>query len=149
MTEITKIAPVRYFTSRDVAAACGADLKAVHLWAEDPQKALPHFLTPGGHLRFKARKIGPWLRKHGYDVPAAILAEERREGTDPFALAVAALAAANLRDPLGRQFAALCAEHGVGQWGSCARCGERDPSCKGGPCRGVPGSEHDWKDGGA
>ena len=47
-----------------------------------------------------------------------VRALDGRDGADPFASAVAALAAENLRDPLGRRLAALCVEHGVGPAGA-------------------------------
>jgi hypothetical protein len=37
-------------TTRAVADRCGVDVKTVHIWAS--RGLLPHFRTPGGHLRF-------------------------------------------------------------------------------------------------
>lgn len=61
-----------YLAASDVADICNVDLKTVHNWCEQDVDPLPHFRTPGRHLRFKPRLFVPWIKKFGYDVPAEL-----------------------------------------------------------------------------
>lgn len=53
----------------DIAAICGVDNKTIHNWTK---KGMPHFRTPGRHLRFKPEEIVPWLAKFGYTIPETL-----------------------------------------------------------------------------
>jgi excisionase family DNA binding protein len=82
MTRTNVAAPVvgggaRYLTAAEVASFCGGTYKSVHNWAKE--RGLPHFFTPGRHIRFKAREVAPWLREHGYDIPAELIVLERED----------------------------------------------------------------------
>lgn len=70
----SNIEAMRYLTATDVAALCEVELKTIHNWTD--KNNLPHFTTPGNHLRFKPRELAPWMRQHGYDIPAALAKAE-------------------------------------------------------------------------
>lgn len=53
----------RPLTARAVAELCGVELKTVHNWAIDGR--LPHFRTPGRHLRFHPDAVAAFLRECG------------------------------------------------------------------------------------
>lgn len=50
----------------EIAAICQVDLKTIHNWAK---RGMPHFRTPGRHLRFKPEEVVPWLVGYGYTIP--------------------------------------------------------------------------------
>ena len=64
----------RLFVASDVARFCQVDLKTIHNWCNKGH--LPHFRTPGRHLRFKPAALALFLERQGYDVP-----DEVRERT--------------------------------------------------------------------
>ncbi len=43
------------------------DLKTIHNWADKGE--IPHFRTPGRHLRFRRLDVLDFLRKYGYAIP--------------------------------------------------------------------------------
>jgi excisionase family DNA binding protein len=53
-----------------VARFCQVDLKTIHNWADKGE--IPHFRTPGRHLRFRRLDVLDFLRKYGYAVPEAL-----------------------------------------------------------------------------
>ena len=55
------------FTASQIARFCQVDLKTIHNWADRGQ--IPHFRTPGRHLRFRRPHILDFLRKYGYPIP--------------------------------------------------------------------------------
>ena len=59
--------PTELFTASDVARFCQVDLKTIHNWADKGE--IPHFRTPGRHLRFRRLDVLEFLRKFGYSVP--------------------------------------------------------------------------------
>ncbi len=54
-------------TARSVAELCGVELKTVHNWAADGR--IPHFRTPGRHLRFQAHDVVRFLESCGLELP--------------------------------------------------------------------------------
>jgi excisionase family DNA binding protein len=62
--------PADLFTASDVARFCQVDLKTIHNWADKGE--IPHFRTPGRHLRFRRLDVLDFLRKYGYAVPEAL-----------------------------------------------------------------------------
>jgi excisionase family DNA binding protein len=54
----------RPLTARDVAELCGVELKTVHNWVAEGR--LPHFRTPGRHLRFQPHLVQSFLQEIGY-----------------------------------------------------------------------------------
>jgi excisionase family DNA binding protein len=82
----------QYLTTTDLACLCGVEPDTVRAWSN--RRGLPHFRTAGKHRRFKPREVVPWLREHGYDVPARLMvaaradaaraiAEQEQEGSLP------------------------------------------------------------------
>lgn len=63
--------PPLYFTATDLAGFCGVDLKTIHNWVNKGK--VPHFRTPGRHLRFKPADVKGFLEGFGYDVPSAVI----------------------------------------------------------------------------
>ncbi len=61
---------VRLFTARDMASACECDLKTIHNWIA--RHNIPHFLTPGRHVRFKVEDARAFLTKMGYPLPESL-----------------------------------------------------------------------------
>ena len=59
--------PPDLFTASDVARFCQVDLKTIHNWADKGE--IPHFRTPGRHLRFRRLDVFDFLRKYGYAIP--------------------------------------------------------------------------------
>ncbi len=55
-------------TAADVARCCRVDIKTIHNWTSRGE--LPHFRTPGRHLRFRRADVLDFLRHYGYPVPA-------------------------------------------------------------------------------
>ncbi|MGB8329217.1 MAG: helix-turn-helix domain-containing protein [Polyangiales bacterium] len=55
------------FTASEIARFCQVDLKTIHNWADRGQ--IPHFRTPGRHLRFRRPHVLDFLRKYGYPIP--------------------------------------------------------------------------------
>lgn len=56
-------------TSADVAVIFGVDGSTVARWADEGK--LPHFRTPGGHLRFRRQDIAAFLDIAGSDAEGA------------------------------------------------------------------------------
>ncbi|MGZ3420035.1 MAG: response regulator [Polyangiales bacterium] len=59
--------PAELFTASDVARFCQVDLKTIHNWSDKGE--IPHFRTPGRHLRFRRLDVLDFLRKYGYAIP--------------------------------------------------------------------------------
>jgi excisionase family DNA binding protein len=57
----------KLLTASDLAALCEVDLKTIHNWVD--RGRIPHFRTPGRHLRFRAADVAEFLRAWGYTVP--------------------------------------------------------------------------------
>ena len=64
------------FTASQIARFCQVDLKTIHNWADRGQ--IPHFRTPGRHLRFRRPHVLDFLRKYGYPIPEELEAERPR-----------------------------------------------------------------------
>jgi excisionase family DNA binding protein len=60
------------FTASEVARFCHVDLKTIHNWSDRGE--IPHFRTPGRHLRFRRADVVEFLRKYGYPVPEQLQA---------------------------------------------------------------------------
>lgn len=58
---------MKLLTASDVAELCEVDLKTIHNWVE--RGCIPHFRTPGRHLRFRAVDVAGFLREWGYAIP--------------------------------------------------------------------------------
>lgn len=61
---------MRYFTTSDLAEFCGVEGKTIHNWAA--KGSIPHFRTPGRHLRFRPADVLAFLKAYGYAVPAVV-----------------------------------------------------------------------------
>jgi excisionase family DNA binding protein len=70
--------PRDLFTASQIARFCQVDLKTIHNWADRGQ--IPHFRTPGRHLRFRRPHVLDFLRKYGYPIPEELEAEHPRVG---------------------------------------------------------------------
>ena len=57
----------KLLTASDLASLCEVDLKTIHNWVD--RGRIPHFRTPGRHLRFRAADVAEFLRAWGYSVP--------------------------------------------------------------------------------
>ncbi len=68
--------PRDLFTASQIARFCQVDLKTIHNWAE--RGRIPHFRTPGRHLRFRRPHVLDFLRKYGYPIPEELDAERPR-----------------------------------------------------------------------
>lgn len=68
--ERTAARPPDLFTASDVARFCQVDLKTIHNWSDKGE--IPHFRTPGRHLRFRRLDVLDFLRKYGYAVPEVL-----------------------------------------------------------------------------
>ena len=68
--------PRDLFTASQIARFCQVDLKTIHNWADRGQ--IPHFRTPGRHLRFRRPHVLDFLRKYGYPIPEELEAERPR-----------------------------------------------------------------------
>lgn len=64
------------FTASQIARFCQVDLKTIHNWAD--RGRIPHFRTPGRHLRFRKPHVLDFLRKYGYPIPDELDAERPR-----------------------------------------------------------------------
>jgi excisionase family DNA binding protein len=73
--------PKDLFTASQIARFCQVDLKTIHNWAD--RGRIPHFRTPGRHLRFRRPHVLDFLRKYGYPIP-----EELESGRPRVALLV-------------------------------------------------------------
>jgi len=62
--------PKELFTASEVANFCQVDLKTIHNWADRGE--IPHFRTPGRHLRFRSADVLGFLRKFGYPIPGPL-----------------------------------------------------------------------------
>ncbi len=62
---------VTYFGASDLAGFCGVDIKTIHNWCNKGR--LPHFRTPGRHLRFQPAAVKAFLEGQGFEVPATVL----------------------------------------------------------------------------
>jgi excisionase family DNA binding protein len=63
-------------TASQIARFCQVDLKTIHNWAD--RGRIPHFRTPGRHLRFRKPHVLDFLRKYGYPIPDELEAERPR-----------------------------------------------------------------------
>lgn len=68
--ERTAARAAELFTASDVARFCQVDLKTIHNWADKGE--IPHFRTPGRHLRFRRLDVLDFLRKYGYAIPETL-----------------------------------------------------------------------------
>lgn len=72
-------APVEpVFLASQLASMCDVDLKTIHNWcARDAEEgaALECFRTQGGHLRFRHASVMRFMRRWGYPIPDALLAD--------------------------------------------------------------------------
>ena len=62
---------VTYFTAAQLARFCAVDVKTIHNWVN--KGTVPHFRTPGRHLRFRPVDVLGFMQKQGFDVPAAVI----------------------------------------------------------------------------
>jgi excisionase family DNA binding protein len=53
-----------FLKASDLARYCLVDLKTVHKWVQIG--ALPHFRTPGGHIRFHRDEVERFVREQGF-----------------------------------------------------------------------------------
>ncbi|MBL8719608.1 MAG: helix-turn-helix domain-containing protein [Myxococcales bacterium] len=70
------ILPPDLFTASDLARFCQVDLKTIHNWSDKGQ--IPHFRTPGRHLRFRRLDVLDFLRRYGYAIPDILRATRPR-----------------------------------------------------------------------
>ena len=59
-----------FLTTTDMARFCEVDLKTIHNWVNKGE--IPHFRTPGRHLRFRRIDVLEFLRKYGYSIPTIL-----------------------------------------------------------------------------
>jgi len=90
--------PAELFTASDVARFCQVDLKTIHNWADKGE--IPHFRTPGRHLRFRRLDVLDFLRKYGYAIPEAL----RQNKPRVVIVDADASASSALKRALGRRF---------------------------------------------
>ena len=64
---------MKLLTASDVASLCEVDLKTIHNWVD--RGCIPHFRTPGRHLRFQAVDVANFLRDWGYAIPRKFYAQ--------------------------------------------------------------------------
>ena len=64
---------MKLLTASDVADLCEVDLKTIHNWVD--RGCIPHFRTPGRHLRFQAVDVASFLREWGYAIPRRFYAQ--------------------------------------------------------------------------
>ncbi|MCU0691424.1 MAG: helix-turn-helix domain-containing protein [Polyangiaceae bacterium] len=64
---------MKLLTASEVAELCEVDLKTIHNWVE--RGCIPHFRTPGRHLRFRVADVASFLRDWGYAIPRRFYAE--------------------------------------------------------------------------
>ncbi len=64
---------MKLLTASDVATLCEVDLKTIHNWVD--RGCIPHFRTPGRHLRFQAVDVANFLREWGYTIPRRFYAQ--------------------------------------------------------------------------
>lgn len=58
-------------TSSELAPILMVAPRSLYNWAHGPL-AMPHYLTAGGQLRFKARDVRNWMRQSAIRVPEAL-----------------------------------------------------------------------------
>lgn len=68
--------PKDLFTASQIARFCQVDLKTIHNWAD--RGRIPHFRTPGRHLRFRRPHVLDFLRKYGYPIPEELESDRPR-----------------------------------------------------------------------
>ena len=61
---VPKLDPNTPVPARSLAQLCGVDLKTVHQWAVTG--LIPHFRTPGRHLRFRPEDVANFLQHSGH-----------------------------------------------------------------------------------
>jgi excisionase family DNA binding protein len=66
----------KLLTASDLATMCEVDLKTIHNWVD--RGRIPHFRTPGRHLRFRAPDVAEFLRTWGYSVPRSLARQSTR-----------------------------------------------------------------------
>ncbi len=64
------------YSATDLARYCQVDLKTIHNWVAKDE--IPHFRTPGRHLRFRRVDVVEFLRRYGYAVPEILLRRRPR-----------------------------------------------------------------------
>ncbi|MEM6961960.1 MAG: helix-turn-helix domain-containing protein [Myxococcota bacterium] len=73
------------FSATEVARFCEVDIKTIHNWAE--QGEIPHFRTPGRHLRFHRNDVLEFLQRYGYPMPTVLHSGKPKViSIDPIAL---------------------------------------------------------------
>lgn len=66
----------KLLTASDLATLCEVDLKTIHNWVE--RGTIPHFRTPGRHLRFRPVDVASFLQTWGYRVPPELSGQALR-----------------------------------------------------------------------
>ena len=66
----------KLLTASDLATMCEVDLKTIHNWVD--RGRIPHFRTPGRHLRFRAPDVAEFLKTWGYSVPRSLARQSTR-----------------------------------------------------------------------
>jgi excisionase family DNA binding protein len=74
------IPPEPVFLASQLASMCDVDLKTIHNWCGrsadvESNAGLESFRTEGGHLRFRHASVLRFLRRWGYPIPDALLAD--------------------------------------------------------------------------
>ncbi len=64
----SRLPDVPPLNAREVAELCGVELKTVHNWVGEG--LIPHFRTPGRHLRFQPADVEQFLQHCGYQQPS-------------------------------------------------------------------------------
>jgi excisionase family DNA binding protein len=60
----------RTITAVQLARYCGVDLKTIHNWSA--RSKIPHWRTPGRHLRFRRLDVVDFLRAYEFELPDAL-----------------------------------------------------------------------------
>lgn len=68
--KVERRAELAPLTTRQVARLLGCGVKTVHNWVADGR--IPHFRTPGRHLRFRAQDVAEFMRRSGFPVPGEL-----------------------------------------------------------------------------
>lgn len=55
----------------DIAEMMNVSTRSVYTWAKTMD--LPHYDTPGGHMRFRAAEVKKWLEGRGLEVPEKLV----------------------------------------------------------------------------
>lgn len=61
-----------YVTTSFLAECCGVDLKTIHNWVD--KGLIPHFRTPGRHIRVTKPDARAFLEAYGYTLPKELAA---------------------------------------------------------------------------